>query len=566
MFKNSLFSSRTAASGNNGTLGVSNGIWIAAAFSGVLSLFQLGLPLYSMQIFDRVLPGDSLPTLVTLSLVMIGLTLSSAAVDASRSMILGRLAERIDRTLYRAASRTALDGSVKGSGALKDAETIRTFISSPLAPAVLDGPWSFAFVMAIFFLHPLLGWLAIVASALMLGAGLLSHKATKSSRAEVISIASDGLQIFNLARQATDSVSAMGMQNRLLGRLMQIRLRGAVVGRVTAERQAWIEATTRGLRSLVQVAVLALAASLVLSHDLDTGAIVASSLLFSRALAPMERLGASYFSLVNFVSAWRRASTSARHPETPKERLELPAIEGLLVLAEVSVKVTGRAQPLLHKVNLTVEPGKILVIVGREGAGKSTLARVIVGAIKPSTGVVRVDGSNLADFPPEAIGRQIGYAPEGIINVAGNITDFICRHDVPNPADVVNAAKRAGIHTTIQGLTSGYQTDFLEGSNLLSAGERKRLVLARAFYGSPRLIVLDEPTAHLDDNGETVLLAAIQEMTASGSTIVIVSRLPGLLHLADQLVMLDDGKIRLAANQAQMQQFITPRLATSNRL
>ena len=548
------------------SLGVTGGIWIAAAFSGALCLFQLGLPLYSMQIFDRVLPGDSLPTLVTISLVMVGLTIASAAVDASRSIIFGRLAERVDQRLYRDASRIALSGSTDGLGALKDAETIKAFISSPLAPAVLDGPWSLAFILSIFLLHPLLGWLAIVASMLMLGAGFLSHAMTKSSRSAATTIASNGVNILNSARQTIDSSVGMGMQNRLLGRLLLVRHRGSLIGRAGAERHAWIEASTRGLRSLIQVAVLALAASLVLSHGLDTGAIVASSLLFSRALAPMERLGASYFALANFLSAWRRASTLIKYAEPVTECLELPPIEGHVTISEVSLKVAGRTQPILQKVNLTVEPGKMLVVVGREGAGKSTLARVLVGAVKPSSGVVRLDGSNLSDFQPDALGRQIGFAPEGILGFVGNVTDFICRYQRPDPAEVVTAAKRAGVHSVIQAMTSGYQTEVLEGSNLFSAGERKRLVLARAFYGSPRLIVLDEPTAHLDDSSETSFLTAIQEMKASGSTIIIISRLPGLLHLADQLVMLDDGVVRLAANQAQMQQFIAPRLASSKRL
>ena len=542
---------------------LSQGIWIAAGFSALLNLFQLGLPLYSMQIFDRVLPTDSLPTLVTLSLLIIGLIFCSVFVDASRSLILERLAQRVDLALHRRATLAALNGNTSGLTVLKDIETIRSFIMSPLACAAFDGPWSVAFIVAMFFLHPLLGWLTIAACTLMFFMGIMAYVATDDSRVQSANIINIGRNILDEARHSTDTVSAMGMRPRILLHLVGLRRRYVRFGQIGAGRQAWIDAASRGLRSIMQVLVLALAAFLAVSRGLETGAIVASSMLFARALAPVERIGSGAHILLGFFSAWRRASNLIKFTQPAIAHLELPALQGLIIASNISLYVPGRERPILRQINITVKPGQLLAVVGREGAGKSTLARILVGAMTPSHGTIRFDGSNITDFEPEALGQQVGFVSESIVMPIGSVTELISRGQVPDPVKVVRAAQLAGMHSTIQSLPSGYQTEVGEGCYLLSAGERQRLALARAFYGSPRILVLDEPTAHLDDSGETAFVEAVQELKKAGSTIIVISRLPGLLHLADQLIMLEFGEVRLAADQDQMQRFLVPRLATS---
>ena len=545
---------------------LSHGIWIAAGFSAILNLFQLGLPLYSLQIFDRVLPTDSLPTLVTLSLLIVGLIFCSVFIDASRSLILERLAQRVDLALHRRATSAALNGNTSGLTVLKDIETIRSFIMSPLACAAFDGPWSIAFIIAMFFLHPLLGWLTIIACVLMFFMGIVAYLATDGSRVQSATIMNIGRNILDEARQSTDAVSAMGMRPRLLLHLIRLRRHYLHFGQVGAGRQVWIDAASRGLRSVMQVLVLALAAYLAISRGLETGAIVASSMLFARALAPVERLGSGSHILLSFLSAWRRASTLIKSTQPAITHLELPALQGLVVASDVSFRISGRERPILRQINIAVKPGQLLAIVGREGAGKSTLARLLVGAINPSHGTIRFDGSNIADFEPEALGQQVGFVSESTVLPTGSVAELISRGQIPDSVKIVRAAQLAGMHTSIQSLPSGYQTEVGEGRHLLSAGERQRLALARAFYGSPRILVLDEPTAHLDDSGETAFVEAVQELKRAGSTIVVISRLPGLLHLADQLIMLELGEIRLAADQDQMQRFLVPRLATSQEI
>ena len=545
-------------------LNTSQALCVASIFSAVLCLFQLALPLFSMQIFDRVIPGDSLPTLVTLTALMAGLLASAALVDVSRAMILTRLAGRVRMKLYRNASEAALNGDSDGVLAIKDVELVRQFVAGPVASALLDAPWSLTFLVAMFMLHTLLGWFTLFASMVMLGLGFAGHFATARYRSRSAGYSSGCATIINEALEAGNAVIAMGMQDRLLDKLLAMRRQSIQVGEVAYERQAWLDASSRGLRNLMQVAVLALAAFLVLYSGLNTGAIVASSMLFSRAIGPIERLGAGAHTIATVFSAYRRLSALSAKFSTPRQYMELPPLEGLVVAQNVSLTFPQREVPVIHNINLTVTSGSVLVIVGREGAGKSSLARLLAGATRPTTGVIRIDNTDISHFRPSSIGNQIGFISEGQALGIGNISSFIARDNDADPDEVIRVCKMLNVHSVIQRLPGGYQTDVPDRSSLLSAGERRRIGLARAFYGRPRIIILDEPTTYLDDNGEAVLLTALQESKRSGCTIIIVSRLPGLLHLADQLVMLDKGIVKLAADQTEMQRFLIPRLATSN--
>ena len=546
-------------------LKTSQALGLASVFSAVLCLFQLALPLFSMQIFDRVLPGDSLPTLITLSALMVGLLTSAALVDASRAVILTRLAGRVRVQLYQNASEAALTGDSEAVLAIKDIELIRHFVSGPVASALLDAPWSLTFLIAIFMLHPILGWFALFAATTMLALGFVTHFATARYRSQSMNFQSGCANVLNEALAAGDTVTAMGMQDRLLNKLLAMRGQGALVGKVVYERQAWLDASSRGLRSLIQVAVLVLAASLVLSSGLNTGAIVASSMLFSRAIGPIERVGASAYTLATVFSAYRRLLILSDKLGGVTHYVDLPPIEGLIAAHNVSLTDPLREGHIIQNVNLIVKPGNVLVIVGREGAGKSSLAKLLAGATRATTGVVRIDNTDIFHFRPSSLGDQIGFISEVQELCIGNIVSFIARANDPDMKEVVRVCKLLNIHGVIQRLPFGYQTEIPNKSSLLSAGEHRRIALARAFYGRPRIMILDEPTTYLDDNGEAVLLTALQEAKQSGCTIIIVSRLPGLLHLADQLVMLDKGVVTLAADQLEMQRFLVPRLATSNR-
>ena len=539
-------------------LGLGRGICAASLFSAILSMFQIALPLYSMQIFDRVLPSDSIPTLVTLSIFMAGLTLCAIIIDASRAMILNRIAIRLDGKLRRRATESALNGI--NDAQLKDVESLRNFISGPLAPALLDAPWSLAFLAAIFALHPLLGWFTVAAMGLMICCGIVSHFTTHPLRLMTAAENSEISTTIYKASLAADAMATMGMRQSLLERLSYRQQCARTGSLIMGERQAWIDSVSRGLRNLVQVGVMAFAAWLVLSDGLQTGVIVATSMLFARALAPAERLGGSVYTLISLLGAFER--TRIIGSESSGSLFELPPIKGSIAVENVSLIVPGREGPILNRVSLNVAPGEVVVVVGREGAGKSSLAKVLAGVQKPSSGVVRIDGSSVSDFDQSALGRQVSFVSHAPHYLQGTIADIIARGESVEPELVHRAALTAGIHDVIQRLPLGYQTELVEPKSLMSAGQLQRLALARAFYGNPKILVFDEPTMSLDDSGEAAFLNALRELKAVGSTIIIISRFPALIHLADRLIMLDDGCVRLVAGSLDMQQFLGPKLAT----
>ena len=538
------------------------GLVIAAVFSAVLALMQLGLPLYSMQIFDRVIPSNSLATLTALTLLMAALIVCNIILDGSRALILGRLSSRIDQALHRRLPATALDDR-SADLFLRDIDTVRNFVSSPLATAVLDVPWSTAFLAAMFFLHPILGWLTVGSALTILLLGSVAHFCTRRNRATASNLSQTMLRVLQMAYEDRVTSLAMGFHSAALLQLNTLCSRRISALGKTYERQSWIEAVCRGFRNAMQVIILGSAAILAMSHDVGIGTIVASSMLFARAIAPIERIGAGFNVVAQFVGAWCRLSPPVHSSQPMTKRLSLPAITGQIKVERLTFGVVGRQQPVLKQVSFSLEAGQVLAIVGPEAAGKSTLAKLIVGALKPSAGSVRFDGSNIADFDPTEIGCQIGFVSGSLPRTNCTVSEMISRHRSSDPCEVVRAAKLAGAHSMIQRLPSGYQTRFDEVLCLQSAGERQRLALARAYYGAPRLIVLDEPTAFLDDGGERDLMAAVEELKSSGCTVILISRFQGFLHSADYLMMLDSGEVRLFADQTNIQSFRAPRLASS---
>ena len=540
------------------------GLTTAMLFSVFWNLLALALPIYSMQIFDRVLPSGNLATLAALSMLMIILIVCSVLLDGSRTAILTRMAYRFDMQLYQRISAASLVLEARGAEALRDAETVKQFLSSPLAAALLDIPWSGVFVGAIFFLHPLLGWLTISATLLVIVVAVIGHVSTRQRRLDASSMTQDSYAILQAGRTNRTVLASMGMQSGVLERVTALRFAGLRSLSIANERQAWIDALGRGVRSAVQIAVLALAAVLVIDRDAQVGSIVATSMLFGRAIAPVERLVAGIHVLRGFREAWRRIAVILHTSQAATDRICLPELMGHLAVERLCFAVPGRSLPILNQVSFTVAPGKVLVIVGPEGAGKSVLAQLLVGAVQPTSGSVRLDGSSATDFDPCDIGRQTGFLPESVAFETMSVGQIIARGGVPDSAAVVAAAMLAGMHEAIQRFPAGYQTRVGTGHQFLSAGQQQRLALARALYRCPRYLVLDEPTAHLDDAGEAIVLRAVSEMKSRGSTIVIISRLPGLVHLADRLIMLEQGRLVLDQGQAGIQSYFKPRLASNN--
>jgi PrtD family type I secretion system ABC transporter len=547
----------------DGRLRVRRGVLIAALFSSVHNFLQLVLPLYSMQIFDRVLPTGSLPTLTALSLLTVGMILCSVLIDGSRTAILSRVASRIDHALYSKAAEQALKPESGNLEALRDADAIRAFLTSPLCTVLLDAPWSIAFFVAIFLLHPGLGTLTAIAALLVIASAGAGHLLTQQLRATASSIVQEAHSTLESGISNRDAVLGMGMRPHILRQMAQLRTKALVATQLANDRQGWIEALTRGVRSAAQVAITAFATFLVIGHDVQPGVIMAGSMLFGRAIAPFERLGAGMSAIIRVVHAHRRAASLLTDFRPAPPLLELPALKGALKVEDLCLAVSGRIDPVIAPTSFSVPAGTILVVVGEEGAGKSTLARLLAGSAKATSGVVRLDGSNVEHLQESTLGRQIGFLPQPVQLGRGSVAEIIARGESPDPEQVIQAATLAGAHAMIQRLPAGYQTFIGKGSCSLSAGEQKRIGLARAFYRLPPLLVLDEPTAHLDDTGQSAFIQAMLFLKQHRRTAVVIDPHPGLLRIADLLMMLEGGKVVLQADSKQMQSAIAPRLAAS---
>ena len=494
---------------------------------------------------------------------MLAVLVGSILLDGSRALIAGRVARRIDLRLHRVLLGRLSSESSHYREVLRDFDIIRSFVGGPTTMAILDAPWSSAFLVAIFLLHPILGFLTLAAIGLIGLTGIAGYLVSRKSATAFSTHSNETHQTLEHMREIGSVLGTMGHRTFLVDGLFRTRLCTSRVAGKLHDRQSWLEALARGIRNAVQAAVITTTAVLVVKHEIQPGSIVASSMLFSRALVPFERLGAGLNAVLVFWSACKRTRQRLRG-EDRLRKLPLPDIVGAVTVRDLCFSEAGNKRLILNGLNFTVNRGTVLTIVGPEGAGKSTLGQLLVGLTLPGAGEVRIDGSKIDDLDALQFGRQVGYLPQNSRLGFGSIADIIARGEEPDPADVAAAAILVGAHTMIQTLPHGYQT-VVGRENLcrISGGELQRIALARSVYRRPSLIVLDEPTTHLDDEGEANVVAAIRSLKEGGSTIVVISRSPGLLSVTDKLMMLDGGRIRIFADREELQP-LKPRLAASN--
>ena len=524
------------------------------------NFLSLVLPLFSMQIFDRVIPTANLSTLAWLGLIAISFVVCHLVVDGTRAAALSRIAARVEAKLlaFTATSGRARNGS--RAGVFSEIDLIRTAISGTTAIAVLDAPFCIIFFLALYWLHPVLGAIALLSPIPLSVIGFVCHRSTHKLRGQSAEHNARALSLLHQSQSLSDVSSASGTGQSLARFIVSQRRTASKLTLGAAERQGWCDATLRGLRGILQVCVLAAAALLVIDQDLNAGAIVAASMLFARALAPIERLLAVGPGLRNILLACSHLSAGKRAYDKKVIPITLPNLGGNISLHDVSVRSeTGRV--ILDGVNLTLAEGTITVIAGPEGAGKSTLLRALVGAQELTTGCVRIGGTNIKDIAPEQLGNEIGYLADDARLMSASAAQTITRMRDADPKAFMRAASMAGAHEQIQLFPFGYQTLVGPGGHPISAGERQRLLLARAFFGQPKLVVLDEPMTSLDEGGSGAVFAALEDLKKAGSTIIVASRHPRLVHLMDRLLLIEDGRVMYNATGGEIAEYSAPRVA-----
>lgn len=533
-------------------------LWIAAAFSGAVNLLFLASPIYLIQIYNRVIPSGSIPTLIGLSFALLLALSTMAVLDAARARVLVRAAARIDRLLSGRVFQAIIDvGAKVGAGKrnaqpLRDLDQFRASLAGQGAQFFFDVPWMPLFLIVLFVLHPLLGLTALIGAAGLIALAFLNERTTRADNRASQEAALRSYQFTDSVARFSDPVHAMGMDRALALRWRTDRetmMRRQASG---SDRNADFSSAIRFLRLVMQGAMLGVGAWLAIEGSILPAAIFAANMMLGRALAPIEVAVTGWRQIEQGLAAGRRVQkVLSAAPARPK-RVEPPIAGADVKLDGVRFMPPGAKREALKGIDLSVAAGESVAIVGPSGAGKSCLARLIVSAQAPAKGVVQIGGLDTRHWSREMLSRHIGYLPQNVGLFPGTLRDNIARFTDCADDMVVEAAVRANVHQMILDLPEAYETRVDEGGSGLSGGQRQRIGLARAMFGSPKLLVLDEPNAHLDQDGEEALAKALHYLKRQGSTILLIAhRLNPVAHV-DRVVVIDKGQLQLDGPRARV--------------
>jgi PrtD family type I secretion system ABC transporter len=530
---------------------------IIMAFSMAINILTLASPLYMMQVFDRVLTSRSIDTLVMLTLVVMLAIGVLTLIETIRTQMLARIGHWLDDRLGPVVFSGALKAALRCEAApaaqgLRDLATLRGFLTGPGVAPLLDAPWAPIFIIALFALHPVFGLIGLCSAMLLFTLALINEFATKRPLREANVGQSRTQQRAEAALRNAEVIRAMGMRDGVI-RLWRSDIADTMASAHSAGlRGAAIMAVSKFSRLFVQTLILGAGAWLVIDHEASPGAMFASMFLLGRALAPVENAIGTWKSLVGARLARRRLGELVELVPDMAPGMELPRPQGELSVERLVFVPPGGDEPTLRGVSFDLAPGEVLGVIGPSAAGKSTLARLIAGTWLPTAGKVRLDGADISVWHDSAGSHHIGYLPQDIELFSGSVRANIARLGHAGPAAVIEAARMVGLHESIMRLPRGYDSEIGESGLKLSGGQRQRIGLARAIFGRPRLVVLDEPNASLDHEGEEALHRAIVALKQCGTTIVMVAHRPSVLGLADKLLVLRQGMVEAYGSRADI--------------
>jgi ATP-binding cassette, subfamily C, type I secretion system permease/ATPase len=525
--------------------------WAIAVISGTVNLLALTGAFYMLQVYDRVLLSKSIPTLVALSLLALGLFVVQGALEIARSQMLVRIGGRVDRHLmtaaHEAAMRLPLLGRYGGEALqpIRDIDTIRGFMGGQGPVAILDLPWMPLYMAFIFILHPTLGFVAVAGAVVLIGITLLTERLAREPMRALVGAASRRYALAEAATRNAEVLRAMGFGHRAMQRFAGSSAEHLAAQEHLSDLTGGFATVSRVIRLTLQSALLGLGAYLTIAGEMSAGAIIACSIAASRAYAPIE------VAIVNwkgFVAARQSAQRLRSVLETPagaESPMELPPPVESLKVEKIDVAAPGAERVVVRSVAFELRAGQALALIGQSAAGKSSLARALVGVWPTVRGAVRLDGAAIDRWPVMQLGAYIGYLPQDVELFDGSIKDNISRFDeTASSKAVIAAARQAGVHEMILRLPDGYETQLGERSMALSAGQRQRIALARALFGDPFLVVLDEPNSNLDADGEAALAEAIRSVRERGGIVIVIAHRPGVLAAVDLVGVMDHGQLK----------------------
>lgn len=521
-------------------------IWVVFLFSIFVNLLMLTGPLFMLQVYDRVLGSRSEETLTALFLLVAFLYLLMALLDFARGRIMARFGANfqsaLDRTVFDANLAQLPDGGTPKGVGLRDLETIQTFTASPVFLALFDMPWSPVFLIAIFILHPMLGWVAVAGAAILVVVAILNQVITARKVRRAQTTARHAQELAAQIQNAREVVQSQGMRNAVSERWLQ-KQAAALDDRVsTADWTGSFTSAAKAFRLFLQSAMLAIGAYYVLQDELTGGAMIAGSILLGRALAPIEQSLGQWQTFQRARNSWNSLVRLLSSTPAAKMITRLPRPEAAVRVRKLIVVPPGGTAPTLKSLNFEVQPGQALGVIGRSGSGKSSLAKALLGIWPAASGKIRLGGAELTQYDPDHLGRHVGYLPQNVVLLPGTVAENIARmaSHIDGEA-VIAAAKRANAHDMILTLPDGYDTLLDGDQSRLSGGQRQRVALARALFGDPVLLILDEPNSALDAEGSQALNRTIKEFKAENKAVIIMSHRPQAIAECDTLVVLDQG-------------------------
>jgi ATP-binding cassette subfamily C protein len=548
---------------HQGRKAFASGLMYAAILSAVINVLQLTVPLFMLQVHDRVVNSQSTDTLIMLIVVAAMALTIYCILDYVRALTYQVMASKLVRKLNLPVLQAAISASVtqgvsQSGQAIRDLNDIRSFVVGNAISVPLEAFWAPIFLGVLFALHWLYGLVALISAIIIVSFSLLSDFLTRraTKRANESAVRNIG-EISSSLRHA-EAIEAMGMLPALASRWRRNQLHTQDLLDVTTRRSRALASVTRTCRYLMQVAVLSVGAVLVINQEASAGSMVASSIIMGRMLLPFDSMVDGWRQWVLAIGAWKNVQDLLENQAPKRETKPTPRTQGELTVDRLVYAPAGSDVPVLKGLSFNLSPGEVLGIVGPSAAGKSTLARLLIGVTKPTTGGIYLDGNNVYLWERGSFGDMVGYLPQSVSLLDGTIRDNIARMRESDPRLVLEAARLADVHEMIGRLPLGYDTYVGDGGYALSGGQRQRIGLARALYGKPRLVVLDEPNANLDTDGERALIRAIEALRADGAIVVLIAHRPSIMQAADKIMVLQEGRISQFGPRNAIAGMITP--------
>lgn len=519
----------------------------AAGLSLFSNLLMLAPAIYMLQVYDRVLTSRNTTTLLMLTLLLLALLAVMGALESARSGILRRVGVGLDQQLGARVFDALLRRNLRAPEgnaiqALHDLTNLRQFLGGGLI-VLFDAPWVPIYIVVIALIHPFLGLFALLAALVILALALVNERLTRQPLDEAQKNSMRAAAVASGQLRNAEVAEALGMMGGLRARWSQLQARVLALQELASERGGAVGASTRFVRLASQSLILGLGAWLAVDDLITPGGMIAGSILLGRGLAPVEQAIGQWKSWISARSAHQRLHKLMGEYPTPPRPMPLPVPTGLVTVENVTAAPPGSETPVLKNLAFRINPGDAVGVIGPSAAGKSSLARLLVGLWSPTSGHVRLDAADVSAWDKAELGPHLGYLPQDVELFEGTAAQNIARFGAVDGEQVVAAARRAGVHEMILRLPNGYDTPLGPGAASLSAGQRQRLGLARALYGDPRLVVLDEPNASLDDAGQAALAAALQELKQKGATVIIMTHRRSVLASVDKLILLRDGAL-----------------------